>query len=165
MIRQKSIIEKYISVVKRKLCLPRKLKERVMSDFISSIRAMQETGKTEAEILSELGTPQEVAAQLNEQMKEYTYRRSPWRFLFAACGVYGAVKMLRGVWVNLIYLTFRAKTYSTVGASASIGIIGGADGPTAIFVTAPVWMSYIMPAILLIVGVLGFLKLSRIKKK
>ena len=47
----------------------------------------------------------------------------------------------------------------------SIGIIGGADGPTAIFVTAPVWISYLIPTAALIVGIWGYLRLSRPSQK
>ena len=45
--------------------------------------------------------------------------------------------------------------------SYSVGIIGGSDGPTAVFVTAPVWISYIVPVLCLIVGILGYLKLRK----
>ena len=39
----------------------------------------------------------------------------------------------------------------------AIGIIGGADGPTAIFVTSPDWTKTVMAAILLAAGIFGFL--------
>ena len=39
----------------------------------------------------------------------------------------------------------------------TIGIIGGADGPTAIFVTSPDWTKSVMAAILLAAGIFGFL--------
>ena len=53
------------------------------------------------------------------------------------------------------------------GNDSSIGIIGGADGPTAVFVTASVgsaWQMFGM-ILLLAVGILGYLKLSRFGKK
>ena len=50
----------------------------------------------------------------------------------------------------------------------SIGIIGGADGPTAIFVTttlAPIAYKVIVPLILLIIGIIGFYLLGHKKRK
>ena len=100
------------------------------------------------------------------EKQKCTYRKSPWRFLFAACAVYGAVKLLGGLWVNLIYLGVRLwDRFSTDTMAVSIGIIGGADGPTAIFVTAPPWVQYAVPAVMLLVGIWGFVRLSRCKPK
>ena len=84
--------------------------------------------------------------------------KNPWRFLFLAIGAYGALKLLGGIWVNILYLLIR--TQSTISASEaySVGIIGGADGPTAVFVTTPVWISYILPVVCLIVGIWGYIK-------
>ena len=61
-------------------------------------------------------------------------------------------------------------TYSP-NESASIGVIGGADGPTAIMVTGSVFQSVgfdwdiVFVAALLIVGVLGFLHLRRCRQE
>lgn len=94
--------------------------------------------------------------------KENDNRKSPWRFVFAACAVYGAVKLLGGLWVNLIYLGVRVWDHvSPQSMAVSIGVIGGADGPTAIFVTTPPWVHYMIPVLLIIVGIWGFLRLSR----
>lgn len=85
-------MKNYVNAVERRLNLPREIKARVMSDFQSSIVARREAGQTDEEIYAELGTPAKAAADLNEQMKDYTYRKSPWRFLFlgiAAIGVCG----------------------------------------------------------------------------
>ena len=57
---------------------------------------------------------------------------------------------------------------TTVGESedASIGIIGGADGPTAIFVTTSTGPGYdwLMWLLVLVMGVLGWWKLNHMKK-
>lgn len=90
----------------------------------------------------------------------------PGGIFFAACAVYGSVKLLGGLWVNLIYLGVRLwDRFSTDTMAVSIGIIGGADGPTAIFVTAPPWVQYAVPAVMLLVGIWGFVRLSRCKPK
>ena len=156
----------YTRAVERRLNLPREIKNRVMSDFISSISARREAGMSDEEIYAELGSPQKAAADLNEQMKEFAYRKSPWRYLFAACAVYGGVKLLGGLWANLLCLGVRIWDHFSADTMAvSIGVIGGADGPTAVFVTTPPWVHDLVPVALLAVGVLGFLKLSRCKGK
>lgn len=100
------------------------------------------------------------------QKQENTYRKSPWRYLFAACAGYGAVKLLGGLWVNLICLGVRIwDHFSRDVMAVSIGVIGGADGPTAVFVTAPPWLHYAAPAVMLVGGIWGFIRLSRCKQK
>lgn len=167
-------MKKYTRSVERRLNLPKDVKKRAMSDFLSSIQARREAGMTDEEICAELGTPKNAAADLNEQMKEYAYRKSPWRFLFLALAV------LSGGWLILyqIFLAFgmlldTLKFSFYPNESASIGIIGGADGPTSVFVTGGIsviqgtgfdWDIAIMIAALL-VGVIGFLRLRRCKQK
>ena len=50
-----------------------------------------------------------------------------------------------------------------IGQMMSIGTIGGADGPTAIFATAPLWLHYLIPVGMLVMGIVGFVRLSRSK--
>ncbi len=155
-------MEKYTKAVSRRLNLPKDIKERVMSDFLSSIRARQENGQTDEQILAELGSPRKAAAELNEQMKEFTYRKSPWRYLFAAIAAYGAAKLLKLLFAQILYWTMQIPLRLE---SASIGVIGGADGPTAIFVTSSPAAGHILGVVLLIVGIWGFLRLSKCLKK
>jgi len=169
MTNEEKKMKKYTNSVERRLELPREIRNRVMSDFISSIQARREAGMTDDEILSELGTAKKAASDINEQMKEYTYRKSPWRFLFAACAVYGAVKLLGGLWVNVVYWFCRwymdIRSIFQPEEAYSIGIIGGADGPTAIFLTSPPWMHYILPVLMLTIGLWGFLRLRKCRQK
>lgn len=157
-------MKKYTTAIERRLNLPREMKARVMSDFISSIEARREAGQSDAEVYAELGTPKKAAAELNEQMKEFTYRKSPWRYLFAACAAYGAAELLGGLIAWLAYL-FLADPFLTLGEASSIGVIGGADGPTAVFVTTPGWMHYINPCLFLMIGIWGFQYFSKRKRK
>lgn len=157
-----SDMDKYIKAVERRLNLPKNVKERVMSDFVSSIRARQEAGQTDEAIFAELGDAKKAAADLNEQMKEFAYRKSPWRFLFAAMAAYGAADLLIRAWAQVMYWIIRAETYRE---SVSIGVIGGADGPTAIFVATPAWTGYLLPVLLLIIGIWGFLRLRKCAQK
>ena len=160
-------IEKYTKAVSRRLNLPKEVKDRVMSDFVSSIRARQENGQSDELILAELGSPRKAAAELNEQMKEFAYRKSLWRFFFAGVAAYGAAKLLELLFGQIVYWIICGKTFAvmTEMESASIGVIGGADGPTAIFVTSPPATGYLIALVLLVVGIWGFLRLSRCLKK
>lgn len=154
-------MKKYIKAVKRRLNLPSDIKARAMNDFVSSIQSRREAGKTDEEILVELGSSANVAAELNEQLKEFTYVKSPWRWVCLVVAILSAIGL---IWKGIISLFVYTLTR---GESASIGIIGGADGPTAIFVaTNPATIgSIIVPLILLILGLAGFYILGHKKRK
>lgn len=156
-------MKNYLKKIQRRLNLPKTVRERVMSDLASSVTARQEAGQSDEAIMAELGSPKKVAAELNEQMKEYAYRKSPWRFAFLGAAVLAGVKLasdvipaIVGYWVLRIFEWTRPE-------AASIGIIGGADGPTAIFITAPDWTGPVLALAVLAIGIVGFLRLSRCK--
>lgn len=156
-------MKKYCRAVARRLELPREIKERVMSDFESAVNARREAGMSEAEILAELGDAKTAARELNEQMKEFAYRKSPWRFVFLAAAV------LAGLWLGA-YIIVEAVLLVAIGhqvSGGSLGVIGGADGPTAIFVTSSAgfdWDLWIM-GLIVVVGIVGFLRLRKCKRK
>lgn len=155
-------MKRYTNAVERRLNLPREVKIRVMHDFCSSIQGRREAGQTDEEIYAELGSAKKAAAELNEQMKEYAYVKSPWRWIFLGlsiiCGVYIAIEGAAGIFAYFLTQT----------SAASVGIIGGADGPTAMFVTVSP-MSLVGRAaialIVLLLGILGFRRLSQCKRK
>ena len=154
--------EKYLRAVRRRLNMPQDLKNRVMTDFVSSIEARKEDGQNEEAIWKELGTPKQAAAELNEQMQEYTYKKSPWRWACLALAAFSGLCLAYKGFAGLLLVLFN-KAYNS-----SIGIIGGADGPTAIFVTTstgqfiPSMGIYIL---LLVMGIVGFLALRRLPQK
>jgi len=155
-------MKKYLCAVKRRLNMPRELKERVMADLESSILARMDDGQTEKEIISELGTPRQAAKELNEQMKEYTFKKSPWRWLCLALAIFSSLCLAHRGLPGLLLMLFNKAN------NASIGIIGGADGPTAVFVTTnssgqnfPSMGIYFL---LLVMGIVGFLALRKIRK-
>ena len=155
-------IETYLRAVRRRLNMPKELKNRVMTDFAGSIDARMELGQSEADIFSELGTPKQVAKDLNEQMKEYTYKKSPWRWGTLALAIVSALCLAyRGLPGLLLILFNKANN------AASIGVIGGADGPTAIFVThnSAAFPSAGLYLLLLVMGIIGFIALSKMKQK
>ena len=155
--------KKYLRAVRRRLNMPKELKDRVMEDFISSIDARMEEGQEEAAILAELGTPRDAAKELNRQMEEYTYRKSPWRWACLALAIIsGLCLACRGL-PGLLLMLFNEAN------NASIGIIGGADGPTSIFITTAtsdgVFPSAGLYALLLVMGLIGFIALGKLNKK
>jgi len=163
MTEQERKMKKYMNAIERRLNFPLTIKARVMSDFSSAVTARREAGLTDDEIYAEFGTPQKAAADINEQMKEYAYRKSPWRFVFAALAVIGGLRLLDKLWTQVV--VWWATGFFTHSEAASIGIIGGADGPTAIFVTSPPWTHWAIPLLLLAAGILGFVRLSKCKQK
>ena len=161
MTKEEKKMKSYMTAIERRLNLPREVKARVMTDLQSSVAARREAGQTDEEIYAELGTPEAVAAELNEQMKEYAYAKSSWRWAaLAAAGISAAMLVFhgaQGLLVSLLNLSVREQN--------SLGIIGGADGPTAIFVTTTWTPADMIPwLILLIMGLIGWRMLSRMKR-
>lgn len=158
---KKMTVKQYVNAVERRLNLPLDVRARVMNDFGSSIQARREAGETEEEIFADLGTPKEAAAVLNEQMKEYAYRKSPWRWAGLVAAALGGVYLLLNTILNgLMQLLFAVN-------GNSVGVIGGQDGPTAIFVTtAPGvdWAGVIAVAVL-IAGIIAWWRLGHLKNR
>lgn len=155
-------IEKYLRLVRRRLNMPGTLKDRVIADLVSSVEARKENGQSEEEILAELGTPKQAAKELNAQMQEYTYQKSPWRWGCLGLAVFSALCIAYKGLPGLLLMLF-----NKANNASSLGIIGGADGPTAVFVTTN---SAVIPSIgifflLLTMGIIGFFALSRLHKK
>lgn len=78
---------RYLRAVRRRLTLPKKMKDRVMDNLRSSINERREAGQTDAEILAALGSAKQAASELTAQLPGYAFRKSPLRFicLGAAC--------------------------------------------------------------------------------
>lgn len=166
MTEKEKTMKRYTNAIERRLNLPLALKGRVMNDFISSIQARREEGQSDEEIYQALGTPQQAAAQLNAQMQDYTYRKSPWRFAFAALAIVAGCKLLWPVVVSIfVWLYTGYLSLTTDGFATSIAIIGGADGPTAIFLATPSWVEPALTLAVLAAGLAGWYLLGHLKKK
>lgn len=154
-------MKRYLRAVRRRLNLPVDVKKRVMADFESAVRSRREAGKSDAEIYDELGKPKCAALELNRQMKEFAYRKSPWRWACLAAMVVSVLVLLYELFHWALLRNF------TDAENASIGIIGGADGPTAIIVASSGSFACecIAALAVLVLGAAGFLVLSRLKGK
>lgn len=156
-------VKKYIRAISRHLRLPKDLRNRVISDLETSIHGRFEAGERYDTIIQSMGSAQKVAAELNEQMKQFAYRKSKWRFPFLVLAILSGLALTWEMIPGLIL-------YHSLGEAESLGIIGGADGPTAIFVTTALrgWEYYLEKGVfllLLITGIAGFAALSRCKQK
>lgn len=156
-------MKKYLRAVRRKLNLPSDVKKRVMTDFTSSIQSRKEAGKTDDEIYSEFGNPTEVAADLNEQMKEFAYIKSPWRWvcfaLIIVCSMALLYKGGAGLLVAILSFTL---------FNENVGVIGGVDGPTQIYIAQSqdsMVHGMVMTALILVMSILGFYFLGHMRKK
>ena len=163
MINREKKLKKYTKAVKRRLNLPSDVKKRIMADFESAILSRKEAGKTDEEIFAELGTPVHIAADLNEQMKEYAYIKSPWRW---ACFTLIVLCTL-----NLLYKGYTGLLAAILSFSLhneNVGIVGGADGPTVMFIAQSqdsIVYAMVMTSLVLVMSVLGFYFLGHIRKK
>ncbi len=160
---RKKRIRKYLRAVGRRLRLSGDMKKRVLTDLESAIRSRMEAGQSEEDIYRELGTPKETAEELNRQMAEHTYRKSPWRWVCLALTV---ICVLLIVCNGVMGIVLAAVSFPEYGPS--VGILGGSDGPTAIFVTRPVEsviFGFVMNGILAIMGICGFCALGHIRKE
>lgn len=151
-------MKNYMKKVKRKLNLPKDVKKRVMADLETSVRSRAEAGQTEAEIMADMGMPAEVAAELNEQMKEFAYAKSPWRWVCLVLAVISVFTLIFQGGINLM---------AAILNKAALGAIGGADGPTVIFVTTSpdaAGYSMLMLALILVMSLVGFYFLGHMRK-
>ena len=156
-------MKKYTKAVNRKLNLPSDVKKRVMADFTSSIQSRKDAGKTDEEIYAELGTPADVAADLNEQMKEFAYVKSPWRWACFALIIICSMALLYKGGAGLLAVMLSFALFNE-----DVGIIGGVDGPSQIFIAqSPDSMvqGMVMNALVLVMSVIGFYCLGHMRKK
>ena len=126
MTEQEKKIKRYVNAIERELRLPLKAKARINGDIGTDIHARLEKGQSIDEIIAEMGTPQEVAAGFNEEMQDQLLPKgSPWRWVFLIAAILAGGAALLSI---LLFLLFYFQ-------SSGMGVIGGADGPTAIFIT------------------------------
>ena len=124
-------IKRYVNAIEWHLRLPLREKARVMADISSAITARHEAGESYEQIMADMGKPRQVAAQFNREMGAGP-SRVRWVLLALAVVL---LPVTAGVLFNL-GLLFWANHWISSSQAAVIGIIGGADGPTAIFVSS-----------------------------
>ena len=150
---------RYLKQVDHRLKLSKEMRIRICADLESTIAARLENNMSEAEILSELGKPADIAAEFNVQMGNHHVRKSPLRFVCLGAAILSAMVLIGKVLIQFLVNDF------INGMSRSIGIIGGADGPTSVFVSATVSERFdgglFFWLFVLIAGIAGFYVLNR----
>lgn len=121
-------IKQYMNAIERKLHLPWAVRRRIMTDLSGDVAARLEAGKTYEEVMAEMGSPEEVAEGFHAEFAGEKKSAGVWPWLFLAGAALCAASLLR-------QLILRRQM------AASIGIIGGADGPTAIFIAGQIAFS------------------------
>ena len=125
-------VKQYMNAIERALRVDWKTRVRIMNDLGSDFQSRRDAGQTDAQIMAELGSPKAVAAEFNAAFaEEHGPYQSPLRWIWLALA---ALLPLAANWTGL-----------QQAEASSIGIIGGADGPTAIFVTARFGWSDVLP--------------------
>lgn len=115
-------VKRYVNTVERNLRLDRATRLRVMNDLASDLQSRLDAGETLEDIRADLGDARTLAETLNREFADHRDNASPWRWAFLVLAIFLA-------------LVFAVNGLSARQEAASIGIIGGADGPTAIYVT------------------------------
>lgn len=154
-------VRKYVKAVQRKLKLPKKIRDNVLSDLITGMCSRNENGESYEKIMETMGTPAQIAAGLNEEMSDFAFHKSPWRWGCLAVSILSAgVIFMKGLGSFSLFFANRIIN--------SVGVIGGADGPTAVFVTTSPGIesvSIVVAAILLVMSLIGFYALGHLKHK
>ena len=126
-------VKQYVNAIERRLHLPLREKARIMSDISTSIAARHEAGESYEAVMADMGPPfnRAFAGQ---------YKGSAWRFLWlglalAVLAAAAAALVFTAGMAAGVEMAFLPQSLPWAG-TASAGIIGGADGPTAVFVTS-----------------------------
>ena len=114
-------MKRYVNTVERCLRLDPATRLRVMNDLASDLQSRLEAGETMEQIRAELGGPEQLAAALEAEFAAHRDPAPRWRWWLLA----GAAAVLAAAAFG---------SCAQRQAAASVGIIGGADGPTAILV-------------------------------
>ena len=120
-------VKRYMNAIERHLRVDRKTRVRIMTELASDFQSRRENGQSDEAIMQELGSPEEVAAEFNAALDDETIQPvSHWRWAFVVLAVLVVAVVLGPDLINRFAAT----------QAESLGVIGGADGPTAIYVTA-----------------------------
>ncbi len=144
-------LQRYLSRLRRMLYVNEARKDEIIAEILNTVRQQQLAGKSEKEILAQLRPASEIAREENGKAN-IQYRKSPWRWACLALALLSILLFaLQQGWIPM-------------PIPSDVGIIGGADGPTAILVTTGDGASAqqrFIPLLLAAMGLVGFLALSK----
>lgn len=120
-------IKRYMNRIERNLHMDKETRRRLMLDLSGDVQGRLEAGEIAEQIIADMGPAEAVADRLNREFGVTAPAKSPWRWLFLAAGLVLALPLVPQLLLRIQQMTM---------VQGSVGVIGGADGPTAIFVTA-----------------------------
>ena len=130
--------EQYLKAVKQ--CLPRRLRKQVLRDLEEMFDAAADHGESEEEVVARLGTPEAFAAPFREEQAPALWPP----LVLAGLGLLVSAACGLGLWLQV-----------SLGGE-QVGVIGGVDGPTQIYVTSggisPLWLLLALGVALLAAG-------------
>lgn len=147
-------LDRYLGQIRRRLRVDRATRTRILSDLASDWHEREQRGQTPEQILAEMGPAKEVAESFNQAfLPQGQPARPAWRWAFLAIGI---LPLLAGAGLAVgqrvvEYMQDVQYIRDALGAApGTVGVIGGADGPTAIFVaSAPApWGLPLLPVVL-----------------
>lgn len=130
MTEEQKKIKKYVNAIERHLHMSLKQKARINSDLATEIHLRMEAGATADEVIQEMGSPKEVAERFNEEMGTEMGKKPYISLILLSLTVFCAAIFL----VFLIGGIIQNQRIAQEIKEASVSIIGGADGPTSIFI-------------------------------
>ena len=110
--------KQYIRRVRRTLASGRTNRAAILRDLEEIFSSAAEHGQSTAEVIDRLGPPEDFARAAEEQLRR--------RMLLCA--------LPAGLLAVALFLFSRL--YAFISPSSSVGVIGGADGPTAILIAS-----------------------------
>lgn len=131
----------YIKKVKKNLMIPASKRKAVLRDLEEAFASAAEHGETEQQVIARLGTPEQFAAGIEEQLGIDHAKRLKTRTI-----IWTTICLVVAVIGFFVYLTIRQQQE----LNGALGIIGGADGPTAIIVSGP---GFDVPLVMLVIAV------------
>lgn len=131
--------ETYVRAIVRNLRLPHKTKRRIKNDLLNDFIVRIEAGESQEQIIADMGAPEKVAAEFHENFSDQLLpHRTALDWTLFIGGIFFGVLAL---WQVIDSFLFPALLHAMMGnfdmhsaPSGDIAIIGGADGPTSIFV-------------------------------
>ena len=162
-------VSAYLLSVRCRLSLPRRIKQQELNHLREQILKNVIPGADPDLYLRQLGSPRLQAAQIQSRHPEF--KRSPWRWLFlfiSVCGLLGLLwPLILKFSASCLLVSGSVFRISDATQAASVGIIGGADGPTAVYVTTavPGFLRTLFFIVITILGFTGYVRFRHRKQK
>lgn len=152
--------EAFLKALKKELRrLKRKERERYVESYRELLADMTESGMPEEEAVAQQGDVKEIAAEILSNAMPSEKRMDIGGILLIAASILLLMESAKRFFMDRLGLV----GFHLIGTeAASVGIIGGADGPTAIFVTSttPVssWMVYLLTVLVIVLTVVYLIR-------